>query len=535
MNRQELRAITALKWDWLRWARSSQLPPPEFVRGEKQTWLLLSGRGGGKTRASAELVRRWVNVEKFSRVNLIGPTHDDVRDIMVEGESGVLAVCPHAERPRYISSRRMLEWPSGAISLCFSADEPERLRGKQHEKFWGDEPASWRCPETLDQAYFGLRLGGRPQAVLSTTPKPTKLVKSLLADPTVIVTRGTSYENRANLAPAFLSKIITKYENTRLGRQELLAELLDDNPGALFLQATIDAARVDREPELVRIVGGIDPATTSGPDADDTGIVYAGRDNRKPPHFYVLDDLTCNGKPEVWARRAVVAYHRYQADRIVAETNQGGDMVEATIRNVDSECAYRGVHATKGKAIRAEPISALYDQGRVHHVGILPALEDEICDFVPGQSVSPNRMDALVWSITDLMGHGGYEHGLIEFWGQQAEAMKNKSAESEPGQSIVDLGRAQIEAMGQTGNAMFGVLKSKALPTSRVKDVNGRAHLPSVCPNPHCGKALAVYANHVQCVCGWDSRSEAAPQPEPVPAPETVKRPLSFQMERLLG
>jgi phage terminase large subunit-like protein len=405
MNYKHLFEMSKLKYDWGKWARPSQIPPPEFAAGRKRTWLILAGRGYGKTRCGAESVRGWVKT--FARVNIIGPTFDDVRDICIEGESGILQICPRAERPRFVSSRHLLEWPNGATSLLFSADECERLRGKQHEKLWADELASWRTPESWDQAMFGLRLGSNPQSVVTTTPRPSAIIKALARDPHTVVTRGTSYENRANLAPAFLDKIITKYENTRLGRQELLAEILEDREGALFTQTLIDGARVEKAPELIRIVVSVDPAITSTKDSDETGIIAAGVDGRKPAHFYVLDDESSQTSPQKWARKAVALFHRRGCDRVVAEVNQGGDLVEATIRNVDPNIAYRAVHATRGKAVRAEPISALYEQGRVHHVGLFGELEDQMCDYVPGESASPDRMDALVWAVTELSAGAG--------------------------------------------------------------------------------------------------------------------------------
>ena len=402
MNFRFLNEMSKLKYDWPKWARPSQLPPPEFVSGHKRTWLLLSGRGFGKTRCGAEQVRAWVKY--FAYVNIVAPTFDDCRDICIEGESGILRVCPRSERPRFVSSRHLLEWPNGATSLLFSADEPERLRGKQHEKLWCDELASWRCPEAWDQAMFGLRLGANPQSIVTTTPRPSALIKGLVKDPYTVTTRGTSFENRANLAPAFLDKIVAKYQGTRLGRQELNAELLEDREGALFLQALIDSARVEAAPELVRVVVAVDPAVTSNKDSDETGIICAGMDRRKPAHFYVLDDESLQSSPQKWARKVVSLFHRRGADRVVAEVNQGGDLVESTIRNVDPDIAYRAVHATRGKLIRAEPISALYEQNRVHHCGMFAELEDQMTDFVPGESASPDRLDSLVWAITELSG-----------------------------------------------------------------------------------------------------------------------------------
>ena len=337
---------------------------------------------------------------------MIGATADDARDIMIEGESGILAICPRAERPEYKASQRKLIWPNGATSLIFTADEPERLRGKQHGALWGDELAAWRYPEAWAQAKFGLRLGQHPRACITTTPKPTALVRELMKDPATHVTRGTTYDNRDNLAPAFFGQIIKTYEGTRLGRQELNAELLDDNPHALWQRSQIDSLRVGQAPELRRIVVAIDPAVTSNANSDETGIVVAGigRDD----HFYPLEDLSMIGTPDQWARTAVGAYKKWQADRIIAETNNGGDMVEAVIRSVDRSVSYRKVTATRGKTIRAEPIAALYEQGRAHHVGNMDRLEDQMCEFDPTEAPStrksPDRMDALVWAGTELFG-----------------------------------------------------------------------------------------------------------------------------------
>ena len=387
-----------LNHDWPFWARPSQILPP----GDWQVWLILAGRGFGKTRTGAETVREWV--KSFSFVNLIGATADDARDIMIEGESGILSVCPSAERPVYRKSERKLLWPNGATSLVFTADEPERLRGKQHQKLWGDELAAWRYPEAWDQAMFGLRLGKNPQAVVTTTPRPVRLVRELLASKTTVITRGSSYENKDNLAPAFLSRIVAKYEGTRLGRQELNAELLEDNPGALWQRSQIDSLRVVSAPALSRVVVAVDPSAGDGESGAEAGIIVAalGQDGQG----YVLADQTVRGTPETWAREAVTAYHKFHADRLVAETNNGGKMIEALVRVVDKNVAYKEVHASRGKEVRAEPVSALYEQAKVHHVGTFPLLEDQMVEWVPGDT-SPDRLDALVWAMTELMlGYG---------------------------------------------------------------------------------------------------------------------------------
>lgn len=392
------RELQALEYDWPFWARPDQLAPA----GVWSIWLALAGRGWGKTRSGAEWVRSIK--DQCGRIALVAPTAADVRDVIVEGESGLLAIAPPWDRPVYEPSKRRLTWDNGAIATCYSADEPDRLRGPQHGAAWGDEVAAWRYPEAWDMLMFGLRLGDDPRAVVTTTPKPVKLIRDLLRDPTTRVTRGSTYDNAANLAPTFMRQVVRKYEGTRLGRQELNAELLDDVPGALWKRDDIPHTAIP--PALRRIVVAIDPATTSGENADETGIIVAGlgADGRG----YVLDDLTCRETPQRWATVAVEAFQRHGADRIVAETNQGGDLVENTIRTVASLVPYRGIHAKRGKVLRAEPVSALYEQGRVSHVGHLAALEDQMCSFTSdfdraAAGYSPDRVDALVYALTELM------------------------------------------------------------------------------------------------------------------------------------
>jgi len=406
--------IEALRYCWEAWARPNQMLPssignPRALDGDWTVWFLDMGRGSGKTRAGGETVRKWV--KDFKYVNLVGATADDARDIMIEGESGLLSICPPYERPLYMPSKRQLLWPNGAVSLIFTADEPERLRGKQHMKVWADEVGSWRYSESWDQLMFGLRLGPAPQVVLTGTPRPTKLIKEILNDPTTIITHGTTYDNRSNLAPEFFNRIIKKYEGTRLGRQELNAELLLDNPEALWSHEEIEASRVTVAPDFVRVVVAVDPAVTSEEGSDSAGIVVVGVDGRSPEHFYVLEDATLHDTPHKWCTRAIRCFNTHNADRIVAEVNNGGDLVEALLRTIDENISYRAVHATRGKIIRAEPVAALYEQGRVHHVGSFPELEDEMCEYVPGLAgqKSPNRMDALVWGVTELSsGTGGW-------------------------------------------------------------------------------------------------------------------------------
>ncbi len=385
----------AARYRWTLRARANQLPPA----GDWRTWLILAGRGFGKTRAGAEWVRAQIESGRCRRMILAARTTDDARDVMVEGESGILAICPPWNRPVWRPSTRMLKWPNGAIAMVYSADKPDLFRGKQCDGAWADELAAWRYPEAWDQLLLGLRLGADPRVVVTTTPRPTPVIKELMAHPTTVVTRGSTYDNRANLAPAFFEGIISRYEGTRLGRQELYAEILDDNPNALWQRAQIDKLRVKEAPqELQRVVVAIDPSvTTTG---DEAGIIVAGLG--PDGHGYVLEDATIRGSPHTWGSRAVQAYHRHQADRIVAEVNNGGERVELTLRTVDDKVAYKAVHASRGKRTRAEPIAALYEQGRVHHVGTFAELEDEMCDWEP-EMPSPNRMDALVWALTELM------------------------------------------------------------------------------------------------------------------------------------
>jgi len=387
----------ALEWDWRFWARPNQLAP----EGDWRCWLLLAGRGFGKTRTGAEWVRGLAESTTARRIALVAPTAADVRDVMIEGESGLLAISPPGFRPVYEPTKRRLTWPNGVMAVAYSADEPERLRGPQHEAAWCDELAAWRYPEAWDMLMLGLRLGANPRAVVTTTPKPQRLLRDLIADPGTRVTRASTYENRANLPPAFLDQILRRYQGTRLGRQELDAELIEDVPGALWTRDVIEAARLRAAPDLKRVVVAIDPAATSQEGSDETGIVVAGLGG--DGQGYVLEDLSLRASPEGWARRAVEAYRRWSADRLVAEVNQGGDMVASTLRMVDPSAAFRAVRATRGKYLRAEPVSALYEQGRVHHVGAFPALEDQMCGFTRlADGRSPDRLDALVWAVTQL-------------------------------------------------------------------------------------------------------------------------------------
>jgi phage terminase large subunit-like protein len=416
----------ALEYDWSQWARASQLPPAVAWT----LWLVLAGRGFGKTRTGAE----WVIAESehTGRIALVGATAPDTRDVMIDGESGILAASPPWNRPKYEPSKRRLTWKNGARAYAYSADEPERLRGPQHGAAWGDELAAWRRPEALDQLMFGLRLGQNPRAIFTTTPKPIKLVRDLMADPTCVVTRGSTYENAANLAPTFLKTVVRKYEGTRLGRQELNAEVLEDVEGALWTLGLIEMHRMSLEvfakAPVGRTVIGVDPSVSSGEEADETGVVAAMKGAGicpcgKAGCLYIIDDASGTMPPIDWANAGVGLYRKHMADRVVAEVNNGGDLVETQFRVVDPNVSYIGVHAAKSKRTRAEPVQALYEQGRVHHVGVWPQLEDQLCTWVPNSGMpSPGRLDALVWALTEL----GLDDstGILEYYAQQLAAMK---------------------------------------------------------------------------------------------------------------
>ncbi len=395
-----------LEYEWRFWGRPSQLPPPDHWF----TWLVLAGRGFGKTRAGSEWVRSIVcgttplEGGTHKRIAIIAETAADARDVLVEGESGILAVHPPDFRPNYEPSKRRVTWPNGAVATLYNAVEPDQLRGPQHDAALCDELAKWRyARETWDMLQFGLRLGS-PRQMVTTTPRPISLLRELVKSDSTYVTRGSTFENARNLAPAFIKSIREKYEGTRLGRQELNAEILDDMPGALWTRPYFDDNRVKEKPELQRVVVAIDPSGTSGEDdGDDIGIVVAGKgvDGRG----YVLADYSCNMSPDGWGRRAVGAYHEYSADRLVAERNFGGAMVEHVIRTIDRNVSYKEMTASRGKAVRAEPVAALYEQGRVSHVGAFAGLEDQLCLMGPDGYCgdgSPDRADALVWALTEL-------------------------------------------------------------------------------------------------------------------------------------
>lgn len=394
------REATLLAHDWRFWARDDQLPP----EGDWSVWLVLGGRGSGKTRTGAEWILEEVRSGRANSLALIGETLADARDVMVEGESGLIACAQKLERPRYLPSKRRVEWPNGARALLFSATDPDSLRGPQFDAAWGDEFAKWNEPQaTFDMVQMGLRRGKDPRLVLTTTPRPIEALKKLMADPMTIVSRSSTAMNAANLAPAFMARMEDRYAGTRLGRQELMGELITSVKGALFTHKLLESCHIKSCPTLQRIVIGVDPPVTSGPDADACGIVVAGR-SEAGNAIVLADGSLENAAPHEWAARVAHLYQVHEADLVAAEVNQGGDLVEATLRAAAPHLPIRKVRATRGKHVRAEPVAALYAQGRVQHLGTFAALEDEMCAFVPGtRGKSPDRMDALVWALTELM------------------------------------------------------------------------------------------------------------------------------------
>lgn len=384
-----------LLYDWRSWARPEQLQPP----GDWLTWLVQAGRGFGKNRTGSEWIRERVEHEGARRLGLVGRTPADVRDTMIEGDSGILACCPETTRPKYEPSKRRLTWPNGAVALTFTSYEPDQLRGPQFDTLFWDELAAFKyLRETWENGQLALRLGPRPRQIITTTPRPLSILKSIIGDPSTHVTRGTTYDNLVNLAPNFRAQILARYAGTTRGQQEILGMLLDDLPGALWHRNNI----IYREPaELRRIVVAIDPASTSGEESAETGIVVCGVDIK---HMgAVLGDYTLRGSPDVWGHKAVWAYHQFKANLIVAEANNGGEMIQHVIRTVDPLVPVKLVHATVGKHTRAEPVAALYEQKRMYHVRPFTDLEDQMCTWLPEDAESPDRMDAMVWGFTELM------------------------------------------------------------------------------------------------------------------------------------
>lgn len=395
----------SLWYDWRVWARDNQIPPEESWR----VWILFWGRGSGKTRTGAETVRQWAK-EGHTPIALVGKTKADVHDTMIElGDSAILNISPPWETIIYVPTKRRLTWPDyGVEAIIYSGDEPSQLEGPEHAKAWVDELAKFNHPrKTWDNLMFGMRRGSNPQVLITTTPRPIPIIKELVvdakADKDVIITKGHLLDNVANLPDTFVKYIIKKYEGTRLGRQELAGDVLDDNPDALWNRGQIDILRMTEHPDLTRVVVAIDPAVSAGDESSETGIIVAGIGKvGLVLHGYILADLTMRGRPDEWAKAAVAGYHNFAADRVVGEVNNGGDMVEYTVRTIEKNIPFTQLHASRGKYIRAEPVSALYEQSRIHHVGYFPELEDQLCEWVIGDT-SPDRLDALVWAITELM------------------------------------------------------------------------------------------------------------------------------------
>lgn len=415
MSREQLLAI---QYDWNVWARSKQ----KWPAGDWSTWMLMAGRGFGKTRTGAEWVRYQIEKCGKRRFALVGATAADARDIMVEGESGILAISPPWFKPIYKPSKRRLIWPNGAIATVYSSEKPDRLRGPSHDGAWADELAAWRNPDAFDMLLMTMRLGtAMARLCVTTTPKPVPHVKDLVAkakknDGSVVLTKGTTYENLANLSPRFKEEVLSKYQGTRLGRQEINAELLDDAPGSLWKRWMIDKYRIkDKLPcEMRKVIIGVDPEATSTEESAETGIIGAGEG--EDGHGYTLGDFTMKGTPAQWGKQVVKAYHILKANKVVAEANNGGEMVQYVIQSIDRSVPVEIVYASRGKYTRAEPVAALSEQGKIHHFGYFPELEDQMCQWTPGED-SPDRMDAMVWAYTELFvtGLGGGARKLKGF------------------------------------------------------------------------------------------------------------------------
>lgn len=399
--------LAELRYHWNFWARENQIAP----EGLWNTWLVLAGRGFGKTRMGSEWIREIAENNPGCRIALVAETAADARDVIILGDSGLINCDPTLTKDSWSPTNRRLSWPNGSTAWCYNATEPDQLRGPQHHFAWVDELAKFQyMQETWDQLQFGLRLGQHPQVLVTTTPRPLPLIKKLMKDADTVVTRGATLDNQSNLAANTVKQLYERYGGTRLGRQELEGEILNDVPGALWNRELIDTNRmVDPPIDMERVYVAVDPAVSNNEGSDEHGIVVVGlaRDSDGYARGYVLEDGTIRGNPEDWARKAVSLYRSWSADKIIAEKNQGGLMVESTIKAVDRSVPVKLVHASRGKIVRAEPISALYEQGRVHHVGRFDILEDQMCMFSIDNirnisNGSPDRVDALVWGLTEI-------------------------------------------------------------------------------------------------------------------------------------
>jgi phage terminase large subunit-like protein len=459
---------------WELWARPNQLEPePLLSNGELWTiWLILAGRGFGKTRTGSETVIKWARTGACKRIALIAEDSADARDVMVEGESGIIACSPRNFRPKYEPSKRRLTWPNGAQATLFSAEDYDSLRGPQFDGAWCDELCKWRyAQEAWDNLMFGLRLGDHPRVIVTTTPRPIKVLKDIILRSDTVITKGTTMENLGNLAAPFRKAVVDKYLGTRIGRQELNAEILDDVPGALWSRTVLDETRikpVDSKTPIVlpwfqRIVVSVDPQKEWGEAAAETGIMVTGKDGNN--HGYLLEDISLNGSPEEWGRAAVIAFDEWEADLLVYEANQGGEMVAAVLRAAAKSLKEDGlrtadfiplkaVHATRGKYVRAEPVAQLYEQKKIHHVGTFPELEDQLCEYTPDGNMgySPDRMDALVWGFTELMVGTIPHEGLMDYYRQEAQAVANRLSGN-----VKELPSASVSLQAPPGiNTAFG-------------------------------------------------------------------------------
>ncbi|MEM6482037.1 MAG: terminase family protein [Pseudomonadota bacterium] len=405
--------ILALPYLFEFWALDHQLPPA----GDWTTWVVMGGRGAGKTRAGSEWVRSMVegarplDPGRARRIALIGETIDQVREVMIFGESGIMACSPPDRRPQWQVTRKQLLWPNGAVAQVFSAHEPESLRGPQFDAAWVDELAKWKkAGDTWDMLQFGLRLGDHPQVCVTTTPRNVGVLKEILERDSTVVTHAPTEANRAYLAQSFLDEVRARYAGTVLGRQELDGVLVDEVEGALWVPSRLEACRIKDIPELDRIVVAIDPPVTGKAGSDECGIVVAGARTQGPVQDWqavvLADESVSAASPTTWASAAIRAMEKYGADCLVAEVNQGGDMVGEVIRQIDPLVPFKAVHASRGKSARAEPVAALYEQGRVRHSAVMEELEDQMCAMTlrgfEGRG-SPDRVDALVWALTELM------------------------------------------------------------------------------------------------------------------------------------
>ena len=394
-----------LRLKWINLARPKQLTP----KGDWSIWLILAGRGWGKTLTGAQDMAWFALNNPDSRLAIVAPTFADGRDTCIEGESGLLSIMDDKIIANYNRSLGEIVLHNGSRFKTFSADTPERLRGPQHHRVWCDELGSWKYTETWDQMMFGLRLGEHPKVVVTTTPKPIPLIKDLLKRKDTYTTTGSTFENKENLAEASLSQLKEKYEGTRLGRQELYAEVLEDVEGSLWSRDMIESSMVrynEKLPSFKRIVIAVDPAVTANKRSDETGVVVCAEDFQGK--YYILNDLSGKYSPDAWAKKVVEAYESYKADKVIAEVNNGGDLVERVVKTVDRNVNYKSVRATRGKFVRAEPIAALYEQKRVRHLNRFNLLEDQLCSYNPEiTSQSPDRLDALVWGLTELSARSG--------------------------------------------------------------------------------------------------------------------------------